>query len=158
METATTSARRAIPPHGGTLGASLSATRAGYALRAPGSCRTINGAGRTGAMALMPLGFVIGWGTILLSLGLLGGGGYLIWGWAQGTLVGTSYLVSGVLMIAWSIFGRFLVLLLRPPATDEPHAMRGGDVQRVPRPDGTELQVEFYGPPDAPLIVMTHGW
>jgi pimeloyl-ACP methyl ester carboxylesterase len=109
-------------------------------------------------MALMPLGFVIGWGTILLSLGLLGGGGYLIWAWAQGTLAGTGYLISGVLMVAWSLLGRFLVLLLRPPAKDEPHATRSGEVQRVPRPDGTELQVESYGPPNAPLIVMTHGW
>jgi hypothetical protein len=109
-------------------------------------------------MALMPLGFLIGWGTILLSLGLMGGGGYLIWGWAQGTLVGTGYLLSGVLMLVWSVLGRFLVLLLRPPANDEPHATRSGEVQRVPRPGGSELQVEAYGPPDAPVIVMIAGF
>ena len=28
----------------------------------------------------------------------------------------------------------------------------------VRRPDGSELRVECYGPPDAPPIVWTHGW
>ena len=42
---------------------------------------------------------------------------------------------------------------------DEPTTERGGaEVQRLKRPDGTELHVEIYGPPDAPPIVMTHGW
>ena len=31
-------------------------------------------------------------------------------------------------------------------------------VHRITRPDGSELQVECYGPADAPPIVMTHGW
>ncbi len=30
--------------------------------------------------------------------------------------------------------------------------------QRLTRPDGSELHVEFYGSPDAPPIVLTHGW
>jgi pimeloyl-ACP methyl ester carboxylesterase len=34
----------------------------------------------------------------------------------------------------------------------------GGEVHRLRRPDGTELQVECYGPPDAPALVLTHGW
>ena len=35
---------------------------------------------------------------------------------------------------------------------------RDGEVQRVRRPDGSVLQVELYGPPDGPTIVLTHGW
>ena len=30
--------------------------------------------------------------------------------------------------------------------------------QRLRRPDGSELQIEFYGPEDGPPIVLTHGW
>ena len=47
----------------------------------------------------------------------------------------------------------------RPGSGDEdPKSDRGGEVQRLRRPDGSELQVECYGPPDAPPIVLTHGW
>jgi pimeloyl-ACP methyl ester carboxylesterase len=35
--------------------------------------------------------------------------------------------------------------------------MRPDSVVSVPRPDGSELQVELYGPEDAPPIVFTHG-
>jgi pimeloyl-ACP methyl ester carboxylesterase len=41
---------------------------------------------------------------------------------------------------------------------DDPTTDRAGTVQRLKRPDGSELQVEVYGPPDAPPIVLTHGW
>ena len=30
--------------------------------------------------------------------------------------------------------------------------------QRLRRPDGSELQIEFYGPEDGTPIVLTHGW
>ena len=30
--------------------------------------------------------------------------------------------------------------------------------QRLRRPDGSELQIEFYGPEDGPPIILTHGW
>jgi pimeloyl-ACP methyl ester carboxylesterase len=46
----------------------------------------------------------------------------------------------------------------KPSDRDDPHSDRGGTVQRIKRPDGSELQVEVYGPPDAPPIVLTHGW
>jgi pimeloyl-ACP methyl ester carboxylesterase len=35
---------------------------------------------------------------------------------------------------------------------------REGTVQRLQRPDGSELQVEFYGPASGLPIVLTHGW
>lgn len=108
---------------------------------------------------MFPVLMLLWWIIGLLSLALLGGGGYLIYAWYTGIVVGTAYLVGGVLMVALSLLGRPLVLLLvgRPDA-DEPRMTREGRQQRVQAPDGTELHVEFYGPEDAPTIVMTHGW
>jgi pimeloyl-ACP methyl ester carboxylesterase len=70
-----------------------------------------------------------------------------------------SYLLGGGAMILWSFAGRFISLpLLRRPGTDEPKRIRSATVQRVPRPDGTVLQVEFYGPEDGQPIILSHGW
>jgi pimeloyl-ACP methyl ester carboxylesterase len=99
------------------------------------------------------------WLVGLLSIGILGGGVYIIHEWYERELVGLSYLVVGVAMVLWSFAGRFISLpLLRRPGTDEPEFMRTGTVQRVKRPDGSVLQVEFYGPTDGQPIIMTHGW
>ena len=94
----------------------------------------------------------------LLSLVLLGGGGYLLWAWYVGAVVGTGYLAASLAMLLWSFAGRWVILLLfRRPGPDEPKAARSDSVIRLPRPDGTELHVETYGPPDAPPIIFTHG-
>src|SRR6478736_6154616 len=94
----------------------------------------------------------------LLSLALLGGGGYLLWAWYVGAIVGTGYLAAGLAMTLWTFAGRWVVLyLFRRRGVDEPRATRPDSIIRLPRPDGTDLQVETYGPPDAPPIVFTHG-
>jgi pimeloyl-ACP methyl ester carboxylesterase len=108
-------------------------------------------------MLLMPFSLLILVALGLVALGLLGGGLYLVWAWWVGAVVGTAYLVAGLAMTALSLAGRWLVLLLRPPGRDEPREERGGEVHRLARPGGGELQVEVYGPPDAPPIVLTHG-
>lgn len=48
--------------------------------------------------------------------------------------------------------------LLHCLGTDEPKFMRTGTVQRVERPDGSVLQVEFYGQSDGQPIILTYGW
>lgn len=110
-------------------------------------------------MQFMPLNFLFIWLVGLFSTGVLGGGIYIIYEWYERELVGMSYLLGGGAMILWSFAGRFISLpLLRRPGADEPKVMRTGSVQRVPRPDGSVLQVEFYGPEDGQPIIMSHGW
>lgn len=110
-------------------------------------------------MQFMPLNFLIIWLVGLLSVGILGGGIYIIYEWYVGELVGMSYLIGGIALVLWSIAGRFTSLpLLRRRGTDEPKFMRTGTVQRLTRPDGSIIHVESYGPADGQPIILTHGW
>ncbi len=104
-----------------------------------------------------PLALGFTWLLGLLSLALLGGGAYVLWQWYFGALVGTAWLVGGLSMVGWSLLGRWVVLLFRKPGRDEPHDLPADSEMRLTRPDGTELSVASYGPPDAPVVVLTHG-
>jgi pimeloyl-ACP methyl ester carboxylesterase len=108
-------------------------------------------------MFFAPFPLLFAWLAGVLSLLLLGGGVYLVWAWYVGVLVGTAYLVAGVIMTAWALLGRYVVLLFRRAGPDEPHSLRADSEIRLPRPDGTTLYVERYGSPGAPTIVLTHG-
>jgi pimeloyl-ACP methyl ester carboxylesterase len=108
-------------------------------------------------MFFAPLPFVVTWLASLASLVVLGGGLYLLWAWYVGILVGTGYLVAGLLLTLWSFLGRFLVLAFHHAGPDEPHALEPQSEARVTRPDGTTLYVERYGPPTAPTLLLTHG-
>lgn len=110
-------------------------------------------------MVFMPFNFLLVWLVGLLSIGVLGGGIYILYEWYIGELVGTSYLVGGLAMGLWSLGGRFISLpLFRRKGDDEPKRMRSGTVKRVERPDGSVIQVEFYGPEDGQPIILSHGW
>ena len=110
-------------------------------------------------MLFTPLNFLLQWLTGLLSIALLGGGIYIIHQWYERELIDRAWLILGLVMSTWSFVGFLPVsLLLRRPGADEPKAMRSGVVQRIARPDGSEIHVEFYGSPDAQPIIMTHGW
>ncbi|MEH2459862.1 alpha/beta fold hydrolase [Nostoc sp.] len=107
----------------------------------------------------MPHNFLLVWLFQLLSVGVLGGGIYILYEWYERELVGTSYLVAGLVMVLWTFGGRFISLpLLRRPGAEEPKFMRSKTVQRLPRPDGSVLQVEFFGPEDGQPIILSHGW
>ncbi len=67
-------------------------------------------------------------------------------------------LLLGTVLLLISFAGRHMVKLAFPVGQDEPVATRTGTVQTVTRPDGTEIHVETYGPPNAPTLVLTHGW
>lgn len=108
-------------------------------------------------MTSMPLMLIPIWLLGLLSVALLGGGGYLLYAWYVGA-VGTGYLVASLAMLLLALLGRPLVLLFLRPDPDPPKPIREGEVRKVARPDGTELHVELYGSPSAPPLVLTHGW
>jgi pimeloyl-ACP methyl ester carboxylesterase len=110
-------------------------------------------------MIFMPHNFLLVWLVQLLSVGILGGGIYILYEWYEGELVGTSYLVAGLTMVLWTFGGRLISLpLLRRRGTDEPKFMRSNTVRRLSRPDGSVLQVEFFGPEDGQPIILSHGW
>jgi pimeloyl-ACP methyl ester carboxylesterase len=110
-------------------------------------------------MVFMPFSFLLIWLVGLLSISILGGGIYILYEWYIGELVGMSYCVGGLGMILWSFGGRFISLpLFRRAGRDEPKRIRSETVQRLRRPDGTVLQVEFYGPEDGQPIILSHGW
>ncbi|MBH8565485.1 alpha/beta hydrolase [Nostoc sp. CENA67] len=110
-------------------------------------------------MLFMPHNFLLVWLAQLLSVGVLGTGIYLIYEWYERELVGTAYLVGGLVMVLWTFAGRFISLpLLRRPGVEEPKFMRSKTVKRLSQPDGSVLQVEFFGPSDAQPIIMSHGW
>jgi pimeloyl-ACP methyl ester carboxylesterase len=120
------------------------------------------------------------WG--LLSLGLIGGGAALVWRWYRDAWVldpalnqlvfapqiglnwPTALFALGLTLLVWAIAGGLLLRLVamfkpRPrPDDGPPEHRRDGEVFRLERPDGTVLQIESYGPRDAPPLILTHGW
>lgn len=114
-------------------------------------------------MLIAPLAFLLSWLAALLSFGLLAGGPGLLWAWYEGVVAGTEYLVAGLAMVLWMPAGRWVaLLLLGHGGLRHPHAAPDlpspETVERLRRPDGTELHIECYGPPDAPPIILAHGW
>jgi pimeloyl-ACP methyl ester carboxylesterase len=110
-------------------------------------------------MIFMPHSLLFIWLVQLLSVGVLGSGSYILYRWYEGELVGTAYLVTGLATVLWTFGGHFFSLpLLRRPGNDEPKFMRSKTVKRLPRPDGSVLQVEFFGPEDGQPIILSHGW
>jgi hypothetical protein len=71
----------------------------------------------------------------------------------------TAALGGGLLLVLVASGGGLLVSRLRwrsgPPV---PHPSQAQTVEHLPGPDGTTLHLEFYGPPEAPPLLVTHGW
>ncbi|MBD2094322.1 alpha/beta hydrolase [Trichocoleus sp. FACHB-591] len=109
-------------------------------------------------MIFTPLEFLLRWLAGLFSIALLGGGIYILHEWYEGDLISDKWLIAGSLMTLWAFVGFLPLLLFRRPGKDEPKAIRSQEVRKIPRPDGSEIHVEFYGPVDAQPIIFTHGW
>lgn len=80
----------------------------------------------------------------------------------------TALLAGALALLTWATLGgpvrRGVSTLFGGPrpasggAADEPSDDRTGETHYIKRPNGTEIRVECYGPPDAPPVVMSHGW
>ena len=106
----------------------------------------------------LPLDFLLRLLSSLLAIVLLGCGGYILYAWYTGILIANLWLVISAILLLWSFLGFLPILLLRRRGQDEPKPLRSKQVQRLPRPDGSEIQVEFYGANLAPTLILTHGW
>ena len=108
----------------------------------------------------MPLDFLLRLLSSLMTIAILGGGAYILYQWHEGELVSDRWLFLGIGLLLWSFLGFLPILLIHRPGRDEPKPFRSNRVQRLTRPDGSEIHVEFYGPDDdqAPTLILTHGW
>ncbi|MEP0895879.1 alpha/beta hydrolase [Leptolyngbya boryana FACHB-1624] len=106
----------------------------------------------------MPLDFLLRFLSNLVTVAILGSGAYIFYEWYQGELISDRWLYLSIGLFAWSFLGLLPILLLRRPGRDEPSPLRSERVQRLQRPDGSEINVEFYGPEHAPPLILTHGW
>ncbi|WP_029416860.1 alpha/beta hydrolase [Brevundimonas bacteroides] len=104
----------------------------------------------------------------LASLAILGTGAWLGWSWYAGDLVQTPTGVERIRedwrlwaslgLLAFSVFGRALVLplLARRDAGPVPDLRREG--VNLPVVDGASLYVEKIGSGPGPMLLFTHGW
>lgn len=125
-------------------------------------------------MPLHPLAPLLSLFLGAVSLFVLGYGGWLLWdyweywrsreaaeqmGLVLDHVAMRAQLWWGVGMLAFSAFGRPLVLAsLGRDGTDDPKPARSTETRTLERPDGAKLHVEFFGPKDAPTILLTHGF
>lgn len=117
-------------------------------------------------MAFLPLDLLFRWFSALFSIALIGGGIYILRLCYGGDLIDFPvdtwqerlWLTAGWGMLVWSLLGFLPIALLRRFGRDEPKMYRTSDTTRISRPDGSEIHVEFYGSPDAPPLILTHGW
>jgi pimeloyl-ACP methyl ester carboxylesterase len=61
-------------------------------------------------------------------------------------------------LLALSFFGRFLWPLLLAKGGGKAPPIQRGEAREVIGADGSKLRVEVFGRPDAPVLILTHGW
>ena len=133
---------------------------------------------------MIPIFILQTWLLGLLSLGVVGGAVYLAyewqqrsWGWdpvlkqwvfspnfgsnEETMLFAVAIILTLIALAGGTIVKGILRLTSRGKAdadADPRTAPNATSQQRLRRPDGSELQIEFYGPEDGTPIVLTHGW
>ncbi|MEI6945903.1 alpha/beta hydrolase [Paraflavisolibacter sp. H34] len=71
-------------------------------------------------------------------------------------------LYGAIALLAYmALMGRPLILRLlskKRPGEKEPHLFESDRKDRLERPDGTVINIEYYGPADAQPLILVHGW
>jgi pimeloyl-ACP methyl ester carboxylesterase len=123
------------------------------------------------------------WLLGLFSLGIVAGAAYILHDWQQrswqwdpalqasvfrpswGNNEETWMFVAGVVLVLIALLGgpilKAFLRLSRPSARpgEEPwNSPLPRTTRDISRPDGSVLRVEFYGPPTATPLVLSHGW
>ena len=102
----------------------------------------------------------------LVSLAILAWAGWLAWSWwdleRDSELLGVAdapndHLYWALGLLAFSLFGRMLVLLLLGRSGPGADAGRN-PLSTVPGADGAALQLDISGAETGPILVFTHGW
>ena len=80
--------------------------------------------------------------------------------WNFGTNRETAFLVTGLVLLGWSLIGRlvFYPRLFSKTGLDEPSIETIGEVEKLRLPDGSYLRMESIGPLGADPVVLIHGW
>ena len=133
---------------------------------------------------MIPIFILQTWLLGLFSLGIIGGALYLVHEWQQrswrwdpvleksffapnfGLNEETMLLAIALILMLLALGGGTIVKAIlrltrsKTAETDaDPRKMpKAVSQQRLRRPDGSELHIEFYGPEDGIPIVLTHGW
>jgi pimeloyl-ACP methyl ester carboxylesterase len=102
-----------------------------------------------------------------VSLAILGTAGWLIWSWwdreRDAQLLGVDdpsneRLYWGLGLLAFSLLGRFVMLLLLGGGGSSARGDERGEGREVAGADGAKLWVEEAGATTGPILVFTHGW
>ncbi len=105
----------------------------------------------------------------ILSLALLGAAAALLYDWYSGELLWGAdgiarlhrdewKLWAGGALIAWSLLGRFPLLLVLARSDSDPIRPRREQGRTIQSPTGNTLYLEDHGPVHAQPIILTHGW
>jgi len=107
--------------------------------------------------------------TTLLSLLILAAAAYFLWSWYAGDVTRDAAgdlqrirepwrLWTGLGLLAWSLLGRFVMLLLLARPDERPSRPERRDGRVLASPGGSRIYVETHGPGGAAPIIFTHGW
>lgn len=117
----------------------------------------------------MPLMAIVRLPLSIISLLILGLSAYLLWQWYDGDLVQLAngdvmrtrtewFLWVGLGLLALSFIGRPLITPLLAKKDTDPTMPVRTDGTMISGATGSSLYVERHGSPQAPVIVLTHGW
>ena len=70
-------------------------------------------------------------------------------------------LYGAIAVLAFILLGKFLIKALLSKSRqgeDEPHRFESDQRDTLKRPDGSTINIEYYGPESAQPIVFVHGW